>query len=114
MEDPEEIEENGHTGIVKTKPVFSVKDRPKTDKPPQYKVYLLNDDYTPMDFVVQILETFFNKSHEEATRIMLHVHRHGSGLCGVYTREVAETKVAQVLAAARKAQHPLQCTMEKE
>ena len=78
-----------------------------------YKVLLLNDDYTPMEFVVQVLESFFNKSREEATRIMLHVHRKGMGLCGVYTYDVAETKVAQVMAAARAAQHPLQCTMEK-
>jgi ATP-dependent Clp protease adaptor protein ClpS len=79
-----------------------------------YKVYLLNDDYTPMDFVVQILEVFFNKSHEDAMTIMLQVHKSGSGLCGVFTHEIAETKVAQVLATARQAQHPLQCTMEKE
>lgn len=98
---------NPHTGMA-------IKTRPKTRKPAQYKVFLLNDDYTPMDFVIQILETFFKKSHEEATRIMLHVHRRGAGLCGVYTLEIAETKVAQVLAAARQAQHPLQCTMEKE
>ena len=79
-----------------------------------YKVFLLNDDYTPMEFVVQVLETFFGKSREEATRIMLHVHKKGVGLCGVYTYEVAETKVTQVMDAARQAQHPLQCTMEKE
>jgi ATP-dependent Clp protease adaptor protein ClpS len=93
---------------------LAVKPRPKTKKPSLYKVFLLNDDYTPMEFVVQILETLFNKSHWEATRIMLHVHKRGAGLCGVYTLEVAETKVAQVLAAARRAEHPLQCTMEKE
>ncbi len=92
----------------------AIKTRTETQKPSMYKVFLLNDDYTPMEFVVQILETFFNKSREEATRIMLHVHRRGAGLCGVYTFEVAETKVAQVLAASRHAQHPLQCTMEKE
>lgn len=79
-----------------------------------YKVFLLNDDYTPMDFVVQVLEIFFNKSIEDATTIMLQVHTSGMGLCGVYTYEVAETKVAQVMAAARQAQHPLQCIMEKE
>lgn len=95
-----------HTSVV-------VKPRPKTAKPSMYKVLLLNDDYTPMEFVVLVLETFFNKNREDATRIMLHVHRRGVGLCGVYTFEVAETKVAQVLEAARKAQHPLQCTMEK-
>lgn len=92
----------------------ATKTRPQTKRPSMYKVLLLNDDYTPMEFVIQILETFFNKSHDEATRIMLHVHKKGVGLCGVYTYEVAETKVAQVLTAARQAQHPLQCTMEKE
>src|ERR1700743_2021203 len=96
-----------HTNVV-TKP------KVETQKPSMYKVLLLNDDYTPMEFVVQVLETFFNKSREEATRIMLHVHKKGVGLCGVYTHEVAETKVSQVLAAAKQAQHPLQCTMEKE
>ena len=79
-----------------------------------YKVFLLNDDYTPMDFVIQILEIFFNKSPEDATNIMLQVHKSGVGLCGVYTFEIAETKVAQVMATARQAQDPLQCTMEKE
>jgi ATP-dependent Clp protease adaptor protein ClpS len=92
----------------------SVKTRPQTKKPAMYKVFLLNDDYTPMDFVVQVLEVFFNKTREDATGIMLQVHKSGLGLCGVYTYEIAETKVAQVLAAARQAQHPLQCTMEKE
>ncbi len=75
---------------------------------------LLNDDYTPMEFVVFVLERFFNKSREEATRIMLHVHQKGVGLCGVYTYEVAETKVAQVLDMAQRNQHPLQCIMEKD
>ncbi len=93
---------------------LTVKSKPETKKPSLYKVFLLNDDYTPMDFVVQVLESFFNKSREEATRIMMHVHRRGAGLCGVYTYEIAETKAAQVLAAARQAQHPLQCTIEKE
>ena len=91
-----------------------VKTRPATKKPAMYKVLLLNDDYTPMEFVVQILEVFFNKSSEDAMRIMLQVHQTGVGLCGVYTFEVAETKAAQVMASARQAQHPLQCTMEKE
>lgn len=93
---------------------LAVKVRPKTKKPSLYKVFLLNDDYTPMEFVVLVLETFFNKDHAEATRIMLEVHKRGVGLCGVYSFEVAETKVAQVLDAARRAQHPLQCVMEKE
>ena len=88
--------------------------RPKTKRPSLYKVLLLNDDYTPMDFVVYILERFFNKAPEEATRIMLHVHQKGVGICGVYTYEVAETKVAQVTSFARQHEHPLQCTMEKE
>jgi ATP-dependent Clp protease adaptor protein ClpS len=91
-----------------------VKARPKTKKPSMYRVLLLNDDYTPMDFVVHVLERFFGKSREEATEIMLHVHHRGVGVCGVYTYEVAETKVAQTIEFARRHQHPLQCTMEKE
>lgn len=79
-----------------------------------YKVFILNDDYTPMEFVVEVLETIFNKSREEATRIMLHVHRKGLGLCGVYPYDVAETKIALVLSLARAAEHPLQCQMERE
>ena len=90
-----------------------VKTRPKTKKPSMYRVLLLNDDYTPMEFVVHVLERFFQKSHEEATRIMLHVHRRGVGVCGVYTYEVAETKVTQVNEYSRSHQHPLLCTMEK-
>lgn len=88
--------------------------RPKTKKPAMYKVLMLNDDYTPMEFVVHVLERFFGKSREEATQIMLHVHRRGVGVCGVYTYDVAETKVNQVMDLARKEQHPLQCTLEKE
>jgi ATP-dependent Clp protease adaptor protein ClpS len=79
-----------------------------------YKVLLFNDDYTPMEFVVYVLERFFNMSREEATRVMLHVHQKGVGVCGVFTYEVAETKVALVLDLARKNEHPLQCSMEKE
>ncbi|HEX6016177.1 MAG TPA: ATP-dependent Clp protease adapter ClpS [Geminicoccaceae bacterium] len=90
------------------------KTRAKTQRPSLYKVLLLNDDYTPMEFVILVLERFFSKSHEDATRIMLHVHHNGVGICGVYTFEVAETKVAQVIEFARQHQHPLQCTMEKE
>ncbi|MBL8531963.1 MAG: ATP-dependent Clp protease adapter ClpS [Hyphomonadaceae bacterium] len=86
----------------------------RTKKPSLYRVLILNDDYTPMEFVVYVLERFFNKSREQATTIMLHVHNHGVGVCGVYTYEVAETKVAQVLDLARRHEHPLQCTMEKE
>jgi ATP-dependent Clp protease adaptor protein ClpS len=88
--------------------------KPKTQRPPLYKVLLLNDDYTPMEFVVHVLERFFQKNREAATRIMLHVHNHGVGECGVYTFEVAETKVSQVMDFARQHQHPLQCVMEKK
>jgi ATP-dependent Clp protease adaptor protein ClpS len=95
------------TGVI-TKP------RTRTQKPSMYKVLLLNDDYTPMEFVVHVLERFFGKNHEEATQIMLHVHRKGVGVCGVYPYEIAETKVTQVIDLARKHQHPLQCTLEKD
>ncbi len=95
------------TGVV-------IKTRAKTKKPSMYKVLMLNDDYTPMEFVVHVLERFFNKSGEEATQIMLHVHRRGVGVCGVFTYEVAETKVNQVIDLARQHQHPLQCTLEKD
>ena len=95
------------TGVI-------VKAKPKTKKPSMYKVLMLNDDYTPMEFVVHILERFFSKSRQEATRIMLHVHRRGVGICGVFTYEVAETKVTQVMDFARQHQHPLQCTLEKD
>ncbi len=88
--------------------------RTRTKKPSMYKVLMLNDDYTPMEFVVHVLERFFSKNREEATRIMLHVHQRGVGVCGVFTYEVAETKVMQVMDLARKHQHPLQCTLEKE
>jgi len=90
--------------------------RPKTQtrRPSMYRVLLLNDDYTPMEFVVSVLKKYFNKGPEEATRIMMHVHQHGVGECGVFTYEVAETKVTQVMDYARKHQHPLQCIMEKK
>lgn len=88
--------------------------QPKLKRPSLYKVLLLNDDYTPMDFVVQILENIFSKKRDEAIDIMLHVHHRGVGVCGVFTFEVAETKVAQVIEIARRNEHPLQCTMEKE
>jgi ATP-dependent Clp protease adaptor protein ClpS len=90
------------------------KTKPQTKRPSLYRVLILNDDYTPMEFVVHVLEQFFNKDHEAATQIMLHVHHHGIGECGVYTYEVAETKVTQVMDFARKHQHPLQCVMEKK
>ena len=88
--------------------------RTKAKKPSLYRVLLLNDDFTPMEFVVMVLEKFFNLDVEAATRVMLHVHQHGVGECGVYTYEVAETKVTQVMDYARKNQHPLQCVMEKK
>ena len=91
----------------------ATKTRPKTKRPHLYRVLLLNDDYTPMEFVVHVIMRFFQKSQEDATRIMLHVHNHGVGECGVFTYEVAETKVTQVMDFARKHQHPLQCVMEK-
>jgi ATP-dependent Clp protease adaptor protein ClpS len=90
------------------------KTKPQTKRPNLYRVLILNDDYTPMEFVVHVIERFFGKDHEAATRIMLHVHHHGMGECGVYTYEVAETKVTQVMDFARKHQHPLQCVMEKK
>ncbi len=107
MSDNGKREEGPGTGVI-------VKAKPKTKKPAMYKVLMLNDDYTPMEFVVHILERFFSKSRQEATRIMLHVHRRGVGICGVYTYEVAETKVTQVMDFARQHQHPLQCTLEKD
>ncbi|MFD1252217.1 ATP-dependent Clp protease adapter protein ClpS [Devosia equisanguinis] len=92
----------------------ATKTRPKTKRPNLYRVLLLNDDYTPMEFVVLVLQDVFNKSREDAMRIMLHVHQKGVGECGVYPYEVAETKVTRVMDTARKNQHPLQCVMEKQ
>lgn len=86
--------------------------RPEVAKPPMYQVVLLNDDYTPMDFVIEVLQVFFNMNRELATQVMLHVHTRGKGICGVFTHEVAETKVAQVNEFSRHHQHPLMCTME--
>ena len=88
--------------------------KPKTKKPSMYKVLLLNDDFTPMEFVVHILERFFNIDHQQAVSIMLTIHQKGLAVVGVYPHEIAETKVAQVMEFSRKNQHPLQCTMEKE
>lgn len=87
--------------------------RPEVAPPPFYQVMLLNDDYTPMDFVVDVLQQFFSMDLDKATQVMLHVHTRGRGVCGVFTREVAETKVAQVNEYSRMNQHPLLCTMEK-
>lgn len=100
------LNQNGLATVTKSKE--------KTQKPALYKVLLLNDDYTPMEFVVYVLELYFNKSLEEATKIMLNVHQSGVGVCGVFTFEVAETKVYQVLELARINEHPLQCRMEKD
>ncbi|TBN50040.1 ATP-dependent Clp protease adapter ClpS [Paracoccus sediminis] len=93
---------------------LAVKTRPKTQRPPMYKVLMLNDDFTPMEFVVHVLERLFNMTHAQAIDIMLTVHRKGVAVVGVFSHEVAETKVAQVMELARRQQHPLQCTMEKE
>lgn len=92
---------------------IATRTRTKSKKPSMYKVLLLNDDYTPMEFVVMVLQRFFNMDIEAATQVMLHVHQQGVGVCGVFTYEVAETKVTQVMDAARQNQHPLQCTLEK-
>ena len=91
-----------------------LKTKPQTKKPAMYKVLLLNDDYTPMEFVILVLERFFQKTREAATQIMLEVHNSGIGLCGIFTYEIAETKAQQVIDFARGHQHPLQCTTEKE
>lgn len=104
--------DNGNIGDINTGVVTRTK--PKTKKPSMYKVLMLNDDFTPMEFVVHVLERFFSKGREEATRIMLHVHRRGVGVCGVYPYEIAETKVTQVMDFARQHQHPLRCTLEKD
>jgi ATP-dependent Clp protease adaptor protein ClpS len=92
---------------------IATKTRAKPKKPSQYKVLMLNDDYTPMEFVVLVLKRFFGMDLEQATRVMLHVHQRGVGVCGIFTYEVAETKVNQVMDFARQNQHPLQCTLEK-
>jgi ATP-dependent Clp protease adaptor protein ClpS len=92
---------------------IATKARAKPKKPSQYKVLMLNDDYTPMEFVVMVLKRFFAMDLEQATRVMLHVHQRGVGVCGIFTYEVAETKVNQVMDFARQNQHPLQCTLEK-
>ena len=103
----DDIFDGTNTGVV-------TRTKPKTKKPSMYKVLMLNDDYTPMEFVVHVLERFFGKGREEATQIMLHVHRRGVGVCGIYPYEVAETKVTQVMDFARQHQHPLRCTLEKD
>jgi ATP-dependent Clp protease adaptor protein ClpS len=100
-------DEGGDTSIL-------TKTAPKTARPPMYKVMLLNDDYTPMEFVVHVLERFFGLNHAQAFDIMITVHKKGLAVVGVFSAEIAETKVAQVMDFARRHQHPLQCTMEKE
>ena len=92
---------------------IATRTRSKPKKPSQYKVLMLNDDYTPMEFVVMVLKRFFRMDREQATRVMLHVHQRGVGVCGIFPYEVAETKVNQVMDFARQNQHPLQCTLEK-
>ena len=91
-----------------------LEEKPKLKKPPLYKVIMLNDDYTPMEFVIEMLQSYFSKSQEQATEIMLHIHQKGIGICGLYTYEIAESKATQVLDKARKNQHPLQIKLEKE
>ena len=107
-------EEGGGSGGSKSDTGTITKTKPKTQRPSLYRVLLLNDDYTPMEFVVLVLQDVFNKTREDAMQIMLHVHQKGVGECGVYPYEVAETKVTRVMDTARKNQHPLQCVMEKQ
>ncbi|WP_244639869.1 ATP-dependent Clp protease adapter ClpS [Devosia pacifica] len=109
-----ERDDEGDGGRTGTETGAVTKTRPKTKRPSLYRVLLLNDDYTPQEFVVVVLQEVFNKSHEDAFRIMMHVHTRGVGECGVYPYEVAETKVTRVMDIARKNQHPLQCVMEKQ
>ncbi len=110
-DDDDSSDDTGDDGTEETG--IATKTRTKPKKPSQYKVLLLNDDYTPMEFVVMVLKRFFSMDMEDATRVMLHVHQKGVGVCGVFTYEVAETKVNQVMDFAREHQHPLQCTLEK-
>jgi ATP-dependent Clp protease adaptor protein ClpS len=107
-------DENRNPGANGPSTSVITKVKPKTKRPNLYRVLILNDDYTPMEFVVHVLEKFFQKDAEAATKIMLHVHHHGIGECGTFTYEIAETKVTQVMDFARKHQHPLQCVMEKK
>jgi ATP-dependent Clp protease adaptor protein ClpS len=107
MADKPDEDGNGEISVA-------TKTKPKTKKPPLYKVLLLNDDYTPMEFVVHVLERFFGITHQHAVELMLTVHKKGVAVVGVFSYEIAETKVTQVMDYARRNQHPLQCTMEKE
>ncbi|MBB5698182.1 ATP-dependent Clp protease adapter ClpS [Sphingomonas yantingensis] len=106
-------DEQGGTGGNGTSVGIATRTRAKTKKPTPYRVLMLNDDYTPMEFVVLVLQRFFRMNMEQATQVMLHVHQKGVGVCGVFSYEVAETKVSQVMDFARENQHPLQCTLEK-
>lgn len=106
MSDQKQIQRTGGVAVDEV--------QPRLKKPTLYRVILVNDDYTPMEFVVLVLQRFFRKGHEEAVQIMLNVHTRGSGVCGVFTAEIAETKVRQVLSFSRDNKHPLQCTMEPE
>jgi ATP-dependent Clp protease adaptor protein ClpS len=110
---PSGDEDGGGEGGAGTGTGVVTRTRVETRKPSLYKVLLLNDDYTPMEFVVHVLQRFFRMSMEDATRVMLHVHQRGVGVCGIFTYEVAETKVTQVMDFAKQHQHPLQCTLEK-
>ena len=107
-------EQNNNINTEEPQRGVLLENKPTTKKPSMYKVILLNDDYTPMEFVVYVLQKGFNKNQDEATRILLHVHQRGVGVCGVYSFEVAETKVTQVMDFARQNEHPLQCTLEKD
>ncbi len=108
-----EDDDGGKSGDGQNQVGIATKTRAKPKKPSQYKVLMLNDDYTPMEFVVLVLKRFFGMDLEQATRVMLHVHQRGVGVCGIFTYEVAETKVNQVMDFAKQNQHPLQCTLEK-
>ena len=110
----EDGSDKGGSGGGRSDTATITKPKTKSKRPSLYRVLLLNDDYTPMEFVVLVLQDVFNKSREDAMRIMLHVHNHGVGECGIFPFEVAETKVTRVMDAARKNQHPLQCVMEKQ
>jgi ATP-dependent Clp protease adaptor protein ClpS len=108
-----EGEDSGNEGPDDGQVGIATKTRAKPKKPSQFKVLMLNDDYTPMEFVVMVLKRFFHMDLEQATRVMLHVHQKGVGVCGIFPYEIAETKVNQVMDFARQNQHPLQCTLEK-
>ena len=107
-QEPDRYDDEGDHGVA------TAESKPKLKKPPMYRVVLLNDDYTPMEFVVQVLQKIFSLERTVATRVMLQVHTQGKGVCGVYTYDIAETKVAQVTELAKRNQHPLLCTLEED